>query len=87
VREPESPGQLWRPWIHASTVEASGDQGDLAGAVAAVVAVTLVDGHHSSRLHPASRTASAMTAVSRYRPLAEIFTVATPPSHRHGATV
>ena len=35
VREPESPGQLWRPWIHATTVEASGDQGDLAGAVGA----------------------------------------------------
>jgi hypothetical protein len=47
-----------------------------------VVAVTLVEGYHASRVQPASMVDSAMTAASKERRPAEIFTVATPPSHR-----
>jgi hypothetical protein len=47
-----------------------------------VVAVTLVEGHHPSPVQPASMIDSAMTAASKDRRLAELLTVATPPSHR-----
>jgi hypothetical protein len=56
--------------------------GGAAGAAgeAAVVAVTLGKGR--SLVQPASMIASAITAASMHRRVAEVLTVATPTSHR-----